>query len=101
MVRTPASPVFEVSTPRPDRFVPRLLERQLDLAALLAGPLLAARDRVHRRLDSERLQQAHDLRAHRRVDPQGAERDAGRGAGVVADRVAVVAADVALGAVVA
>ena len=90
-----------VSPTCPGRLIARLLECQLDLAPLLAGPLLAFGDRVHRRLDSERLQQAHDLRAHRRVDPQRAERDAGRGAGVVADRVAVVAADVALGAVVA
>ena len=54
-----------------------------------------------RRFNAERLQQSHDLDAHRLVDPQSTVRDTGGGCGITPGRVAVIAADVALGAVVA
>src|SRR6202166_4120298 len=86
---------------RPGCLVPRLLERQLELALFLARLVLAFRDRVDRRFNTERLQQPHDLGSHRLVDPQGAKRDTGISARVVPGRVAIIAADVALRAVVA
>src|ERR1039458_4377004 len=86
---------------RPGCFVPRLLERQLGLALFLARLVLAFRDRVDRRFNTERLQQPHDLGSHRLVDPQSAERDTGISAGVAPGRVAIIAAAVPLRAVVA
>lgn len=50
-----------------------LVQRQLGLAPFLAGPLLASRYRLHRRLDAERRQQPHDLGSDRLIDPQRAE----------------------------
>src|ERR1700692_1369803 len=86
---------------RPGCLVPRLLERQLELALFLARLVLAFRDRVDRRFNTERLQQPHDLGTHRLVDPQSAERDTALSAGGAPGRVAIIAADVALRAVVA
>ncbi len=88
-------------SPRPGRLVSCLLERQLNLALPLGALMLAVRDRAGCRFNAERLQQSHDLGSHRLVDPQRAKRDTGRGSGVAPRRVAIIAADVTLRAVVA
>ena len=86
---------------RPGCLVSRLFERQLDLALFFARLVLAFRDRVDGRFNTERLQQPHDLGSHRLIDPQSAERDTGSSTGIAPGRVTIIAADVALGAVVA
>ena len=58
-----------VLPPRPDRLVARLLDRQLDLAALL-GVLRAPRFHgADRRLDAERLNPLDHLGTDGAVDP--------------------------------
>jgi hypothetical protein len=44
--------------------IPRLFERQLDLALFFARLVLALRDRLNGRFNAERLQQPHDLGSH-------------------------------------
>ena len=72
-----------ILSPRSGCLVPRLLKRQFKLALFLAGLVLAFRDRVDRRFNTERLQQPHHLGTHRLVDPQSAERDTGISAGLL------------------
>ncbi|WP_292721310.1 hypothetical protein [Mesorhizobium sp.] len=78
-----------------------MFERQLDLALFFARLMLALRDRLDGRFNAERLQQPHDLDTHRFIDAQCAERDTGITARVASGGVTLIAADIALGAVVA
>lgn len=71
------------------------------MALFLASLVLAISDRMDRRFNAERLQQSHDLDPHRLVDAQSPERDTRGNCGVAPGRVAMIAANVALGAVVA
>jgi hypothetical protein len=53
------------------------------------------------RFNTERLQQPHNLDSDRLIDPQSAERDTGSSTGIAPGRVTIIAADIALGAIVA
>src|SRR5262249_55252726 len=90
-----------ILSPRPGGLEPCLFKRELKLALLLAGLVLAVCDRTDRRFNAQRLQQSYDPDPHSLVDAQSPKRDPGGGCGVAPGRVAMIAADVALRAVVA
>src|SRR5271166_7145425 len=73
-------------------FVARLLQRQLQLALGCGRRARLRLDRFERSLDAERLQDAQDLVADRRIDAQAADRNAARGAVVRTRTVAIVPA---------
>src|SRR5437016_6665701 len=77
-------------------FVTRLLQRQLQLALSRGRRARLRLDRSERCLDAERLQDAQDLGADRRIDAQAADRNAARGAMVRTRTVAIVAAELAV-----
>jgi hypothetical protein len=88
-----------VPPPRSGRLVARLLDRQLDLAALLRGLRAPRFHGADRRLDAKRLNPLDHLGTDGAVDPQAAKRDAGIAAvvemaapTVIAARAAVLAA---------
>src|ERR1700686_215938 len=76
-------------------FVARLLQRQLQLALGRCRRARLRLDRFECCLDAERLQDAQDLVADRRIDAQAADRNAARGTVVRTRTVAIVAADLA------
>jgi hypothetical protein len=71
------------------------------LALFLATLMFAVSDRTDCRFNAKRLQQSHDLDTHCLVDSQSAERDTGGSSGIASGRVAIIAPDIALRAVVA
>src|ERR1700722_1666189 len=85
----------------PGCLVSRLFERQLDLTLFFARLVLVLCDRLYGCFNTERLQQPHNLGSHRLIDPQSAERDTGSSTGIAPGRVTIIAADIAVGAIVA
>src|SRR5258708_4288270 len=85
----------------PGCLVSRLFERQLDLALFFPRLVLALCDRLDGRFNPERLHQPHNLDPDRLIDPQSAERDTGSSTWIAPGRVTIIAADIALGAILA